>query len=126
MAELSENELLLLSQLGYSLYKEGQYQKAINIFEGLSELRPRSSEMHAVLAVLYHLTNSPQDALREAVEALKGKQNDVALLMTLGEVYLTLKQKDNARDILTRAYEQARRTNHPAQNRIYILLQSNP
>ena len=41
---LSGAETALLSQIGYTLYKEGQYEKSLSIFEGLVELDPRSAE----------------------------------------------------------------------------------
>jgi tetratricopeptide (TPR) repeat protein len=125
MAQLSENELLLLSHLGFNLYKEGQYDKAIIFFEGLSEMHPERPELHSVLSLLYYLTGKPEEALTEGVEALKRKQNDVSLQMTLGEIYLALNQPDNALEMLNRAYSQALATNHPAAPRILLLLQSN-
>lgn len=125
MAQLSENEVLLLSHLGYNLYKEGQYDKAIVFFEGLSEMHPDRAELHSVLALLYYLTGKSEAALTEGVEALKRKQNDVSIQMTLGEIYLALNQPDNAREMLNRAYSQALATNHPAASRILLLLQSN-
>lgn len=125
MAQLSENELLLLSHLGFNLYKEGQYDKAIVFFEGLSEIYPDRPELHSVLALLYHLTGRPEEALAEGIEGLKRKQNDVSLQMTLGEIYFALNQPDTARDMLNRAYSQALATNHPAAPRILLLLQAN-
>jgi Flp pilus assembly protein TadD len=124
MAELTSNEMLLLSQLGYTLYKEGQYEKAITFFEGLTELQPDFPQFHAVLALLYHLTNKQQNAIKEARQAFQLKPNDVSLMVTLGEIYLTANQPQNAREILNRAYAEARRTNHPAMNRIGLMLQS--
>lgn len=125
MAEITENELHLISQLGYSLYREGQYEKAIIFFEGLAELQPQKPEIHAALALLYHLTEQPEAALKEGLEAYKSNRTDVPLLMTLGEIYLTLQEKENARDLLNRAYTEARATGHPATNRILLLLRNN-
>jgi predicted Zn-dependent protease len=121
-AAITRTEIFLLSQLGYTLYKEGQYEKAISFFEGLSELQPDLPQFHSVLALLYHLTNDPLEALNKARLAYRLKPNDIALMMTMGEVYLTLNQPDNAREILNRAYNEARRTNHPALNRIILML----
>jgi Flp pilus assembly protein TadD len=123
-AAINRNEMLLLSQLGYTLYKEGQYEKAISFFEGLSELQPDLPQFHAVLALLYHLTNDPREALIQARTAYHLKPNDVSLMMTMGEVYLILNQTESAREILNRAYSEARRTKHPALNRIVLMLRS--
>jgi len=124
MAELSQNEVLLLGQLGYTLYKEGQYQSAISIFEGLAEIQPDFPQFHSVLAVLYHLTNRPDVALQYGIKALEQKPHDVALLMTIAEIYLALQRPDHAQEILSRASAEARRTNHPAFPRIQLLQQS--
>jgi tetratricopeptide (TPR) repeat protein len=121
---ITRNEMLLLSQLGYTLYKEGQYEKAISLFEGLSELQPDVPQFHSVLALLYHLTNDPLEALGKARIAYRLKPSDIPLMLTMGEVYLTLGQPDNAREILNRAYNEARRTKHPALNRIILMLRS--
>ncbi len=124
MAELTRSEMLLLSQLGYTLYKEGQYQKAITFFQGLAEMQPDFAQFHSVLALLHHLTNNPQAALQEARRAFQLKPTDVSLMITLAEIYLTVNQPQNAREILNRAYAEARRVNHPAINRIGLMLQS--
>jgi Flp pilus assembly protein TadD len=63
MKTLNQGEILLLSQLGHSLYREGQYEKAISVFEGLAALQPQQSQFHAVLSLLYHLTDRRDAAL---------------------------------------------------------------
>lgn len=124
MDQLSQNEILFLGQLGYTLYKEGQYQSAISLFEGLSDLQPESAQFHSVLTLLYHLTDQPNLALEHGLEALRQRPNDISLLITLAEIYLSLKRADHARDLLNRAYAEARQTGHSAINRIQLLLQS--
>lgn len=124
MEGLSKNETLLLSQLGYTFYKEGQYEKAICFFEGLSELQPDFAQFHSVLALLYHLTNRSQAALQQAKLALQLKPNDVSLLITVGEIYLSLGQSPAAREVLNRARSEAERTQHPALPRIRLFLQT--
>src|SRR5436189_4326140 len=126
MDQLTANEMMLVSHLGYSLYREGQYGKAIALFEGLRELDPDYPQTHSALAVLYHLTERKEEALQEAIAALKANPQDVPLLLTLGEIYLSLGQAANARDILNRAYLEAQRIDHPAAARILLLLHSNP
>ncbi len=124
MEGLSKNETLLLSQLGYTFYKEGQYEKAISFFEGLSELQPNFAQFHSVLALLYHLTDRSQAALQQAKLALQLKPNDVPLMITVAEIYLGLGQNSAAREVLNRARSEAERIQHPALARIRLLLQA--
>lgn len=124
MEGLSKNETLLLSQLGYTFYKEGQYEKAISFFEGLSELQPEFPQFHSVLAVLYHVTNRTQAALEQARLGLQLKPKDISLMITVGEIYLALGQNAAAREILNRAHFEAERMRHPALPRIRLLLQN--
>ncbi len=124
MEKLSKNETFLLSQLGYTFYKEGQYEKAISFFEGLSELQPDFPQLHSVLAVLYYVTNRTQSALQQAKLALQLKSNDIPLMIAVGEIYLSLGQNAAAREILNRAHFEAERIHHPAVPRISLLLQN--
>ena len=124
MASLSKSEMLLLSQLGYTFYREGQYEKAISFFEGLSELQPDFPQFHSVLAVLYHVTHRTEAALREAKLAMQLRPADVSLMITVGEIYLSQGQLTAAREVLNRALAEAARTRHPAVPRITLLLQN--
>jgi predicted Zn-dependent protease len=93
-AELLEwppEKLYETAQLGYRFYESGQYDKAEQIFKGLTILDPDNYYYHQILGAAYQQQKNYMEAVLEYSYALDLNDEDLVSRTNRGEVYFNMK-----------------------------------
>lgn len=94
------DEIRLVTELGYELAEQGRSREAIAIFEGLAALAPATVYFETALGALWLRENEPARALPHLNAALAADPGEITARVNRGEVFLSLKNYDGARDDL--------------------------
>lgn len=105
---LTEEELYALSNQGYYLFLQGKTEPARVIFEGLVAIEPRNAYYYRALGVIYWQLKEPQKALKQFTYAIRVAPREIASYINRAEVYVALKQFEQARSDLQFAMSNAR------------------
>ena len=93
----TEDEIRLVSELGFALAEQGRNHEAITIFEGLIALAPATAYFEAALGALWLRENNPARALPHLNAALAADQNDIVARVNRSEVFLRLENYEGAK-----------------------------
>jgi len=85
---MSTESLYKVATMGYELFKSGQIQGALEIFEGLVSASPYDSVFHTHLAATYARLERFDEALAEYTRALELNIANVDALVGRSELYL--------------------------------------
>ena len=85
---ISGPEMLEMAVLGYEMYKQGKYNEARVIFQGLASLDPREPYFATALGSVYLAEEKLEDAERCLDVALGLNPDDLGAHVNRGEVYL--------------------------------------
>lgn len=110
------DEIRLVSELGFSLAKQGLNQEAIVIFEGLMVLAPATTYFEAALGALWLREDNPARALPHLNAALAADAKDIISRINRGEVFLKLENYEDARTDLTFVLRQKKSAESTALN----------
>jgi predicted Zn-dependent protease len=102
MPELSwtDQEIYLVADRGFAFFKQGCYQEAGIIFEGLTTLDPLNAYCRKALATVCMVVNNPQRAVRELSMVLNQNPADHDARVRRCEAYCSLQSWDQARQDL--------------------------
>jgi tetratricopeptide (TPR) repeat protein len=102
---VNPNLRMARSMLGDIYRSQGEYLKAREQYEILTQLDPYGAENYYRLGVTYQFLQMIQDAIASYLRALDIKPTDMRSSMNLGLAFLTLNQGDDAVKYLRRATE---------------------
>jgi tetratricopeptide (TPR) repeat protein len=85
---LSDEELGEMARIGFTMYEQGQYNKARAIFEGLRELDRTESYYSTALGALHLAEGALDEAVKETSHAIQINPKDLAAYVNRGEAYL--------------------------------------
>jgi len=97
----TSEEIYLLADSGYALYRQGRYQEAAVIFEGLTTLDPMNSYCRTALAAVCLALGFPDRAANELTFLLKRNPADHDARARRCEAYCELKRWSDAHQDLT-------------------------
>jgi tetratricopeptide (TPR) repeat protein len=97
----TEEELYLLADRGYALYRQGRYQEAALIFEGVTALDPLHSYARTALAATCLALGDAQRAVKELSFLLNRNPADHDARARRCEAYCQLRNWNDARQDLT-------------------------
>jgi tetratricopeptide (TPR) repeat protein len=102
MAEMNwtDEEIYLLADRGYSLYRQGQYQDAAVIFEGLIAIEPLNVYCRNALAAVYMAMGEPHRAVKELSFLLNRNPSDLEARARRCEAFCDLRNWNDARQDL--------------------------
>jgi tetratricopeptide (TPR) repeat protein len=102
MPELSwtDEEIYLVADRGFAFFKQGCYQEAGIIFEGLTTLDPLNAYCRKALSTVCMVLNNPQRAVRELSMALNQNPADHDARARRCEAYCSLQSWNEARQDL--------------------------
>ncbi|HVP50611.1 MAG TPA: tetratricopeptide repeat protein [Terriglobales bacterium] len=92
----TQEEIYLLADRGYALYRQGRYQEAAVIFEGLTVLDPLNSYCRTALAAVCLALGEPQRAVDELSFLLNLNPADHGARARRCEAYCQLGNWDGA------------------------------
>lgn len=84
--------------------KMGESERASGIMVKAASLYPEDPGLHAVIATMHTARGRPKDAIRAYTEALKYDPENVDILHALGDLALSAKSQETARDVCVRLY----------------------
>jgi tetratricopeptide (TPR) repeat protein len=105
----TDEEIYLLAERAYALYKQGQYREALIIFDGLVSLDPLNSYSRTALAAISMALGDSQRAVKELSFLLDRDPSDHDARARRCEAYCDLRNWNEARAdliILRRTYAQ--------------------
>jgi len=114
---VTRGEFREMGRIGAMYYNQGDLEKARTIFEGLVALDPDSSDAHAALGALLTRTLQDAAALAHLNRALELNDKEIAAYVNRAEVFLRLKQGEEAVADLKRAIHLDPGEKNPAANR---------
>ena len=85
---ISGPEMLEMAVVGYEMYKQGKYNEARVIFEGLATLDPHEAYFATALGSVYLAEEKLEEAERCLDVALRLNPDDLGAHVNRGEVYL--------------------------------------
>lgn len=85
---MSKDELYKLATLGHEMFKSGQIQGSLEIFEGLVAASPYDSVFHCHLAASYARMERFEEAKKSYTRSLELNIANVDALVGRGELYL--------------------------------------
>src|SRR5271165_3175431 len=94
----------LVVRVAHDYAKRGDVASGIDVLKDLSKARPNEPAAYLNLAYLYFkVLKKPELALKYAEQAVRVDPKNLTVYQTLFEVYLALKQKNDAEAVLTKA-----------------------
>jgi Flp pilus assembly protein TadD len=102
---MSTENLYKLAAMGHELFKSGQIQGALEIFEGLTAAAPYDSVFHTHLAATYARLERFDEAKDTYTRALELNIGNVDALVGRGELYLRESKLPEALKDIQRALE---------------------
>lgn len=96
----TSEEIYLLADRGYALYRQGRYEEAAVIFEGLTALDPMNSYCRTALAAVCLALGHAQRAINELTFLLNRNPADHDARARRGEAYCELRSWNEARQDL--------------------------
>ncbi len=102
---LSQERLYKIAMMGYEMFKSGQLQGALDIFEGLVAAAPYDSVFHCHLAATYARLERFPDAMSEYNRSLELNIANIDALVGRGELYLRESKVAEAVKDIQRALE---------------------
>ncbi len=102
MAQMNwtDEEIYLLADRGYALYRQGQYQGAAVIFEALTVLDPLNAYCRTALATVCMALGQPERAVKELSLLLSRNPSDLEARARRCEAYCDLGNWNDARQDL--------------------------
>jgi Flp pilus assembly protein TadD len=97
----TNEEVYLLADRGYALYKQGQYRGAVLLFEGLVTIDPNNSYCRTALVAVCLALGDARRAVSELSILLTRNPADHEARARRCEVFCSLRRWDEARQDLT-------------------------
>ena len=120
---LSQERLYKIANMGHEMFKSGQIQGALEIFEGLVAAAPYDSVFHTHLAAAYARLERFDEAKAEYTRALELNIANVDALVGRGELYLRESNIAEALKDIQRALELDPQANRDTTKRARATLQ---
>lgn len=114
---MSHDEFIEMGRIGAIFYEQGNFEKAVTIFEGLVELDPESGDARAALGGVYTQLERDDEAIEQLTKAIELKPEEIAPHANLGEIYLRKGRLDEAVAEFGRAIELDPEEENPSANR---------
>lgn len=102
---MSQERLYKIAMMGYEMFKSGQIQGALEIFEGLVAASPYDSVFHCHLAATYARLERFDEAMAEYNRSLELNLANIDALVGRGELYLRESKVAEAVNDIQRALE---------------------
>ena len=104
-ADWNKDEIRIISEIAYSLARQGRHNEAVVIFEGLLAIAPATAYFQSALGALHLRLKNPAKAIEHLDAALKIEANDVISLVNRGEAHLLGGDVERARKDLENALQ---------------------
>ena len=107
---------------GHTLFTEGRYDEARQLFEGLATLDSKNPYIHGMLGAIYQKMGQDEAAIARYSKALSMYPNDINSLTNRGELLLKTGKMQEAASDLKKAIDLDSGKRHPAANRARLLV----
>ena len=107
---------------GHTLFTEGRYEEARQLFEGLALLDAKNPYNHGMLGAIYQRLGNVEAAIARYSKALSLFSNDIYSLTNRGELLLKTGKLQEAAEDLKKAIALDPEKKHPAANRARLLV----
>lgn len=118
----TRNDLLAVATAGYRFIDQGQWEKARNAFQALTQLSPKISVGYAGLGAVALKERKFPEAVDSLTKALEINDKDPMIFTNMGEAKVRLGLADEAADLFRRAIQLDASGAHPLVNRARAML----
>lgn len=122
VCEIDARQTAALLATVYTLFRNGRYEDARDILEGLVILDEHNPYIHGLLGAVYQKRSEDDRAIEHYNTALKLFPQDIYSMTNRGEICLKLGKLDEAFSDLKQAIELDKNKKLPAGNRARILI----
>lgn len=114
---MTQEEFVEMGKVGAVYYEQGNFEKALTIFEGLVELDPTSADAHTALAGVLTQTHENDRALEHLEKAIELDDKQIANFVNRAEVLIRKQRLEEAIADLKTAIELDPNEQDPGANR---------
>ena len=101
----SDDELFAIAHTAYFFLMQGKNQEAKTLFQGLAVIDPRNDYYYRALGVIHHKLGDATRAVEQFGYAIKRNPRSAAAYVNRAEVYISVKQFNEAAKDLQRALQ---------------------
>ncbi len=118
----SDEELYVMSHMGYFFLMQGKNQEARTLFEGLLAIDPKNDYYYRALGIIFHKMGDAERAIKQFGYAIGLNTTSPYAYVNRAEIYISLAQYKKAEEDLRQALTHAERDQRLSR-KAYALLQ---